>query len=290
MTADTSRADKLVDAVGLLDDAIITHAKFSRTYARRFITGVAAAALAVLLIPLGTLFFLATRPAGAPAPNGGAPRLLSKEECAFPQAELRRYVNQSVNLSPDATMPGSYYEQSYGANLPEIAYADLERVVFRHGNGVFVYSTKAHEITATYDLEKLGLPPFMQGSVSSWLYVDDLGLYAYLGSFDDDGMNDAVYRLELDLGRAELLTYSEARGKDLLKAPSCLRLLDDSEWQELSRRGIEGHGSFVATVGGKRGDERCLMALNGSYLMKDLQLVILRADGAVDSEYVFEKI
>lgn len=290
MTAEINRTDKLADAVGMLDDRTVARAKYSSVYTRRFVTGIVAAVLAVLMIPIGTLFFLATRPAGAPAPNGSGTRLIAAEDCAFNQSELNAFVSQTVHLSPDATMPGGFYEQGYGSTLPEIAFAGLNRVVFRYGSGVFVYDTAARAVTATYDLDKLGLPGFRQGSVSAWIFVDDLGLYAYVGSYDDGVMSDTVYRLELDLGRAEQLSLADikSRSPELLQNPSCLRALTDGEWQELTRRGIEGHGELVAVLGAKRTNERHLMALDGAVQIKDTKLVILRDDGSVEKISIFE--
>lgn len=178
---------KIVDAIGMLDDKMITDAREPKI--NRFSTAVkvVAAVLAVLLIPTVVIFG-----GGQLLGRLGADAADPKYRYAFTQEALMGICKQTMysKSADDGLM-------CISANPPEICYADSEKVIFITFEGIYVYNYKEECLEYTVSLDEIGVPYFSQGDRSTYISISESGDYALLTSSENMSSVDRIleYRI-----------------------------------------------------------------------------------------------
>ena len=174
--------EKLIDAIGLIDDKLIADAKKIKVHPSLY-KKVIAAVLIVAIIPVaifgGLHLFGRFLLAGSCDPS---------LKYSFKTIEILTLCETSFNFdgnSAAGATPNSL-NNSIGANPIEIHYADDMRMIFTTQNGIFEHVRLAdyEYIESSYNLEKIGLPGFNQGDKTTIIQVDKNGDYAILISSD----------------------------------------------------------------------------------------------------------
>ncbi len=195
---------KLVDAIGLLDDNMILDAHNGKPK-KTLILKAVAAVLAIILVPT-IVIFSGGYIFGHIGSDVSDPTL----KYAFTQEALMDICQQHIGSISATSDPPEYV--SVGANPPEIHYADEEKIVFTTLEGVFVYNYNTLQIEKNYSLEKIGIPFFAQGDRATCISVDESGDYALLTSSENMSSVDRAleYRiLDFNSGKADKIKNSE---------------------------------------------------------------------------------
>lgn len=175
--------EKLIDAIGMLDDEMIYEAKFGKVKHFPHIAKVIAAALIIMIIPMAVIG--AFNMLGHMGTDGVYPNT----KYSFRNEKLMKICNINITYESYEPTPDLKLTMQYiGSEICGVEYADDEKVVFTSRTGIFVYNYKSDNIVYTFDLEKIGVPAFNQGDDSySILQVDKSGRYAILKSTDNSG-------------------------------------------------------------------------------------------------------
>ncbi len=180
--------EKLVDAIGMLDENIIYDAKFEHIKRIPRLVQFIAAAIVIIVIS-GVLFgsgFYYFK-------NMGDNYYLTTGKYSFSKEKLLTVCNINLNkISKDNnndTKNPSYNKselyKNIGAYTCEIWYADEKKILFTIGTGIFIYDYMSDNIINSFDLEKIRVPGFNQGDVTTYISVDKSGDYALLESSEN---------------------------------------------------------------------------------------------------------
>lgn len=176
--------EKLVDAIGLIDDKMIYDSKKTHRSYPLFLKRTIAALLIITLIPVALFggLHLFGRFMFA---NSSDPAF----KYSFKTTEILSICETSFNVEGNSTVginPNSI-NNKLGANPIEIRYADDMRIIFTTQNGIFEYVRLGgyEYIESSYSLEKMKLPDFNQGDKTTIIQVDKNGDYAILISSEN---------------------------------------------------------------------------------------------------------
>ncbi len=173
--------EKLIDAIGMIDDNFIVAAKKSKSHSSLY-TSIIAAILVISLIPVG--MFGGMMLFGSLRANTADPRF----QYSFKDEEMKALSKQSLSVenNPSAIFDPDAMGGTIGTVPVEIHYADNNRIIFTTYNGVFVHYRSAHNyIESSYSVEKMELPGFNQGDITTQIEVDKSGEYALLISSEN---------------------------------------------------------------------------------------------------------
>lgn len=169
--------DKLVDAIGLLDDKMIADAKTKKARTPIY-KQIIAAVLIITLIPValfgGMSLFGRFMYAGSSGPS---------MEYEFNILELSSLCRTSfdVEINPDVGINPNSLNNTLGANPIEIRHANEMRVIFTTQDGIFEFFKYNDDyIESSFSLKKMGLPSFNQGDNATQMQVDEYGENALL--------------------------------------------------------------------------------------------------------------
>ena len=178
---------KLVDAIGLLDDEMIVNARNAKIKRYPLAVKIAAAVIAVLLVPAAVIFG-----GGYIFGHIGSSACDPALKYAFTEEALMEICQQPMGSVCMTSNPPVYF--SVSAMPPEIHYVDKDKIVFTTLEGVFVYNYNTLQIEKSFSLDKIGIPHFSQGDVATDISVDVSGDYALLTS--SENMSSADRELE----------------------------------------------------------------------------------------------
>ncbi len=171
--------EKLIDAIGMLDDKLIVDAKKEHFRISFYIKAIAAV-LIIALIPVAVLagmqFFGRHLYTDSSDP---------KYKYAFNTSEYKALCEQSliVDSNPNVVIDPYTLGGTIGSVPIEICYADSNRIVFTTYNGIFVHYRNEHDyIESSYSIKKMDLPGFNQGDKTTIIKVHKNGEYALLMS------------------------------------------------------------------------------------------------------------
>lgn len=198
--------EKLVDAIGLLDDKMISDARNPKIKTYPTAIKVIAAVLAVLLIPTFVIFGV-----GKILGNLGADAADPKYRYAFTEQALADICQQSMYTTVLTTNPP--VGATIGANPPEILYADDEKVVFLTYEGVYVYYYIDEQLDTTFSFEKIGVPNAGQGDKATHVSVSKDGKYLLLAS--SENMSSPDRKLEYRIIRLQTADMHIADKKEV---------------------------------------------------------------------------
>ena len=206
--------EKLIDAIGLLDDKMIADARIGRIKKHRYLLPAIAAVLIVLIIPsfifgAGYLF----GHIGA----GGVPDPMFRY--SYDSNKLlsicRINLKATDSKNKKAVSPDYNYKElrsDVGAGIFGVEYADEEKVVITTGKGIFVYNYKLDITTINFDLDKIGVPGFNQGDSASFIKVDKSGKYCVMDSSNGWGIKDSAIEhriIDFETGTVRLINEDE---------------------------------------------------------------------------------
>lgn len=203
--------EKLVDAIGMIDDKLIAQAKAPKPKTNT-IRRVIAAVLIIALIPVGmsaALFGGMFIFGGDLKADSCAPMYRYELEDTEIQALCKQQIISDDNKFADGAPEN--LSDSVGSVAIEIHYADENRVVFTAYNGIFVHYRSAHDyIELSFSTDKMGIPGFNQGDKTTFIEVDENGEHALLKSSNNMSQVGAkiTYHL-LNLSTGELSEISK---------------------------------------------------------------------------------
>lgn len=186
--------EKLIDAIGLIDDKMIADAKLGRIKKHRYLIPAIAAVLVVLIIPsfiFGAGYLFGHLGAGG-VPD---PMLRYSYDSNKLLSICRINLKATDNKNKKAVSPDYNYKElrsHVGAGIFGVEYADEEKVVITTGKGIFIYNYKQDYTIINFDLDKIGVPGFNQGDSASYIRVDKSGRYCVMDSSDGWGIKDSV--------------------------------------------------------------------------------------------------
>lgn len=202
--------DKLVDAIGMLDEEMLFSAQNSKSKVFS-LARVVAAVLVLLLISgavLGSISLLGNREIKDYSFSRDEMRLLCNTVIISRGQTLGGYSDETPTIAgpssgePDSNKGSAIVTTSsadeikfsstqssvnalVGANPCEIRYADGEKIVFTTHTGIFVYNYVLEEIVASFSLEKMEIHGFNQGDKATSISVHKSGDYAVLTTSDE---------------------------------------------------------------------------------------------------------
>lgn len=274
--------EKLVDAIGLLDDEMIIDARNPKI--RRYPTAVkaVAAVLAVLLVSAGVVFG-----AGKILGNLGADAADPKYRYAFTEEALAGICRQSMYSV--ATTSDPPVGATIGAAPPEILYADEKKVVFLTYEGVYVYDYIAEQLDTSFSFEKIGVPNSCQGDKTTRVSVSKDGKYMLLTSSENMSSPDRKleYRIvRLQTADIDILGKNETPDFDAYVTEKNIYLYNEPDYDFIDANDFAG--SKMASVG----DRDFFVMVNSDYgaVIGNTELVIVNSDGTFTSRKVFAKI
>ncbi len=213
------KSDKLVDAIGMIDDELISSALVSkRKPAFRHANALVAAIILIFLVPMAAGGFYTVSRMGCSASSGAGDNNATGSFGVSLDYELsleKREILLSHIRDRDAEAPTeiSGAEWGYVPDFPTILYADEERVIFDYMDmedqiyGVFVYRYSAYTddgfLEYAIDVSEIG-----DEDAADWSGVtiaDDSGEHLYFVKLkdtpDDDGnYQEYYYVLDLESG------------------------------------------------------------------------------------------
>lgn len=274
-------SEKIVDAIGMLDDKMIADAREPKI--KRFPTAVkvVAAVLAVLLIPTAVIFG-----GGQLLGRIGSDAADPKYRYAFTQEALTGICKQTMysKYATDGTM-------CISANPPEICYADSEKVIFITFEGIYVYNYIEECLEYTVSLDKIGVPYFSQGDKSTYISISEDGGYALLTSSENMSSVDRVleYRI-LNLKNCDI----DVLGKNEIPAFDSFKTEANSYRNANNTLDIFGPDDFVS-------DRMARFENTDFFVMIDTdesegaligftELVIVNEDGSFTTQRVFDEV
>lgn len=174
--------DKLIDAIGLIDDELIFKAKNTKPRTSAY-KSIIAAVLIITLIPAalfgGMSLFGRFMYAGSSGPS---------MEYEFNILELSSLCRTSFDaqLNLDVGINPNSLSNNLGANPIEIRHANEMRVIFTTQDGIFEFYKYDYDyIESSYSLKKMGLPSFNQGDSTTLIQIDEYGENALLISSEN---------------------------------------------------------------------------------------------------------
>ena len=199
-------SEKLVDAIGLLDDKMIYDARFSNVRKNHLFLKITAAVLVLLIIPASMLagdFFL----------SGHIGIECCQADYSYKNDKLLKICRIDVaavtnNNTPSTDIDKNELYGQVGTGIYGVVYADDEKVVFTTRKGIFVYNYQTERIVKNFDLDEMGAYGFNQGDEATYISVDISGDYAVLESSDNISGIDksSSYRLvNLKTGTVDLI-------------------------------------------------------------------------------------
>ncbi len=273
--------EKLVDAIGLLDDNMISDARNPKI--KRYPTAikVIAAVLAVLLIPTFVIFG-----AGKILGNLGADAADPKYRYAFTEQALADICQQSMYTTVLTTNPP--VGATIGANPPEILYADDEKVVFLTYEGVYVYYYIDEQLDTTFSFEKIGVPNAGQGDKATHVSVSGDGKYLLLASSENMSAESGIleYRI-INLKNADM----DVLGKNVIPDFDVFYTEQNIYGSADNNSGFMDAEDFVGTRMASVGDRDFFVMVdtdeNLGAVIGNTELVIVNSDGSFSTRRVF---
>ncbi len=203
--------EKLVDAIGMIDDKLIAQAKAPKPKTNT-IRRVIAAVLIIALIPVGMsaalfggMFIFGSKLEA----DSSAPMYRYELE----DSEIQALCKQQIIVEDNKYAEGApeNLSDSVGSVAIEIHYADENRVVFTTYNGIFVHYRSAHDyIELSFSTDKMGIPGFNQGDKTTFIEVDKNGEHALLKSSNNMSQVGAKIKYHLlNLSTGELSEISK---------------------------------------------------------------------------------
>lgn len=279
---------KLVDAIGLLDDEMIVNARTPKVSRFPVAAKVIAAVLAIILVPTIVIFG-----GGYLFGNIGADTASPEFKYAFTDEALMKACEQSLFSICFTTDPPVY--ASIGANPPEIRFADSDRVIFTTDTGIFVYNYNTRELEKTYSLELIGIPDFAQGDVATHISVDESGDYALLTSSENMSSVDRAleYRI-LDFTKGTVKKIDRSQIPEDFKVFETKNNIyipksdSDPDFKYYSPNDFVG--SQMASVEDR--DFIVLVDTNEDFeaIIGYTELVIINSDGTFSTQRVFDDV
>jgi hypothetical protein len=201
--------DKLIDAIGMIDDEMLYEAEFSG--AKRYpnlLRNLAAAVLILLILPSAVCGFQWIKKLSANAPDPAFRYAYHGDKLLM----ICRLDMNATDLQNQKNISDDYdcreLRAHVGAGIFGVEYADSEKVVITTGKGIFVYNYKSDYMINYYDLDEIGVPGFNQGDCASSISVDKSGEYCVMQSCDTWTSPEIEYRL-IELSRGEIRKISE---------------------------------------------------------------------------------
>ncbi len=274
-------SDKLVDAIGLLDDNMINNARNPKIKRYPVVIKVIAAVLTVLLVPAVVIFG-----AGKILGNLGADAADPKYRYAFSEQALASICQQSMYTAVLTTNPP--VGVTIGANPPEILYADEEKVVFLTYEGVYVYYYIEERLDTTFSFEKIGVPNAGQGDKATHVSISKDGKYMLLTS--SENMSDAYRKYErriINLKNAdmEVLDKTKTPDFDVFATEESIYNPAESDFEFMDEK------DFVGTRMASIGDTDFFVMVdtdeNFGAVIGNTELVIVNSDGSFSTQRVF---
>lgn len=180
--------DKLVDAIGLLDDKMIADAKTKKARTPIY-KQIIAAVLIITLIPVALFGGMSLFGRFMYAGSSGL-----SIEYEFNILELSSLCRTSfdVEINTDVGINPNSLNNTLGANPIEIRHANEMRVIFTTQDGIFEFFKYNDDyIESSFSLKKMGLPSFNQGDSTTLMQVDEYGENALLISSENMSQADA---------------------------------------------------------------------------------------------------
>ncbi len=274
--------EKLVDAIGLIDDNMICDAKKThRSYSLSFKRAIAAI-LIITLIPValfvGMSLFGRFLYAESSAPSSNF---------SFSTMELHSLCKTSFNaeVTPDIGVDPNSLNNHIGANPIEIQYADDMRIIFTTQNGIFEHFRFSYEyIESNYSLKKMGLPGFNQGDKTTLIEIDKYGENALLISSENMSQENADISYKnlnfvtgelTDIRKIDAITFDAYELQDNKYTYQNHEFVDSADWLS----------SNMAVCYTEKGDKlECFIRVpkneDGGYIIGNAELVEVNENGS----------
>ena len=276
--------EKLVDAIGMLDDELIAQAKAPKPRTNS-IRRIIAAVLIIALIPVGMsaalfggMFMFGTKLEADSAAPMYRYELEDSEILALSEQPV---ISENYKYSGDSSGSSEIYgsidntSDSVGSVAIEIHYADENRFVFTAYNAIFVHYRSAHDyIELSFSTEKMGIPGFNQGDNTTFIEVDKSGEYALLKS--SKNMSQAGAKIDY-----HILNFYTGELTKIKK----YEIPEDFEKFELSKNStIENHDDLLSTKMASYSDENgikydCYISVSpddeNGYIIGNAELVVI---------------
>lgn len=289
--------EKLVDAIGMLDDKLIAQAKAPKPRTNT-IRRIIAAVLIVALIPVGMsaalfggMFMFGTKLEADSAAPMYRYELEDSEILALNEQPV---ISENYKYSGDSSGSSDIYgsidntSDSVGSVAIEIHYADENRVIFTAYNAIFVHYRSAHDyIELSFSTEKMGIPGFNQGDKTTFIEVDKSGEYALLKS--SNNMSQAGAKIDY-----HILNFYTGELTKIKK----YEIPEDFEKFELSNNSyIENHDDLLSTKMASYSDENgikydCYISVSpddeNGYIIGNAELVVISENKDVKTYDLFK--
>ena len=199
-------SEKLVDAIGLLDDKMIYDAKFKVVRKNHSLVKTVAAVLAFILIPASLItggFYL----------FGHIGTDCCQADYSYKNDKLLKICRIDVAAFTNNNIPSTDIDKNelygqFGTGVYGVVYADDEKVVFTTRKGIFVYNYQTKRIVNNFDLDKMSAYGFNQGDEATHISVDISGDYAVLESsanFSSINKRSSYRLVNLKTGTVDLI-------------------------------------------------------------------------------------
>lgn len=274
--------EKLVDAIGLLDDEMINDARNPKIRQYPVAIKVIAAVLAVLLVPAFVIFG-----AGKILGNLGADAADPKYRYAFTEEALAGICRQSMYTTVMTSDPP--VGATIGANPPEILYADEGKVVFLTYEGVYVYYYTEERLDTSFSFEKIGVPNSGQGDKSTNVSISKDGKYMLLASSENMSSPDRKleYRIiRLQTADMKILRKNEVPDFDAFDTVENTYNTHENDFEFIDAK------DFVGSRMARVGDRNFFVRVKADYnaVIGNTELVIVNSDGTFTTRKVFAEI
>lgn len=283
--------DKLVDAIGLLDDKMIADAKTKKAHTPIY-KQIIAAVLIIVLIPVvlfgGMSLFGRFMYAGSSGPS---------TEYEFSILELSSLCRSSFDamLNSDVGINPNSLNNNLGANAIEIRHANEMRVIFTTQDGIFeFFKFDKDYIESSYSLEKMGLPSFNQGDSTTLIQIDEYGENALLVSSENmsqSGANISYKNLNFvrnemtDIEKSDALAFDAYELSENRYLNTSKDFVDNTDW-------LSSKMAVYYDENGKKVESfiRVPKDAEKGYIIGNAELVEVRDDGSYKIYDLFKQI